>query len=181
MEKNPEDFLRKKKSDYDQRKKAIDWQQRIDWWKTKIDALYMDILGWLAPLKNDGTVEIIKSEAEFYEELLGNYTAPTLQIVVGSEAVMLSPIGTIIIAAFGRIDVIGDNRTVMLLLEQKGHRPQIKVQIGLAIEPSKTSEKPSYDQIETEWIVADTNYRKGPYSILDKDTFFDVLKRVMQK
>ena len=120
---------------------------------------------------------------DVYEERLGSYQAPDMDIFVGSEVVKLKPIGTIIIAALGRIDLIGDDGSVKIVLEHKGHRPQIRFYMGYEeIAKSKEGPKPqAYDQMETEWIVPTEKGKPKEYQVLTKEVFHDALKKVMSK
>jgi len=183
MSETLESFLREKKRKDDQLKQAVDWEKRKTWWLSKIDGLYNEVREWLGPLISENIVNIKDDNVDIFEERLGNYKAPYLDINVGSEMVRLMPIGTIIIAALGRVDLIGDEGTIKIALEQKGHRPQIRMYVGEeAIAKSKKEPKPpAYDQMETEWIVPTEKGRPKKYQVLNKEVFFEALKRVMSK
>jgi hypothetical protein len=176
-----EDFLREKKRKDDQQ--AINWEERKAWWLSKINDLYNEVKEWLEPLVSEGTVNIIEDTVGIYEELLGTYSATSLDIKVGFEVVKLRPIGTIIIAALGRVDFIGEEGTIKILLEQKGQRPQIRIYVSEqeGTKSDRKSKLPPYDQIETEWIVPIEKGRLKKYQALNKEVFYDSLKRVMIK
>ena len=178
-----ENFLREKKRKDDQLKQAVDWEKRKNWWLSKINSLYEEVKEWLGSLTSEGTVNIKDGIVDIYEDYLGNYSAPYLDISVGSEIVKLMPIGTIIIAALGRVDLIGDDGSVNIALEQKGHRPQIRVYIGegAIAESKKQPKQPPYDQMDTEWIVRTETGRPKKYQVLTKEVFYGALKRVMSK
>jgi hypothetical protein len=178
-----ENFLREKKRKGDQLKQAVNWEKRKAWWLSEINGLYKEVKEWLGPLILEGTVNIKDGTVDISEEYLGNYGAPYLEINVGSEVAKLMPIGTIILAALGRVDLIGDDGSVNIALEQKGHRPQIRVYLGegAIAESKKHSKLPAYDQMETEWIVRTETGRPKKYQVLTKEVFYGVLKRVMSK
>jgi hypothetical protein len=183
MQMTLEDFLRAKKRKEEELKEAVDWEKRKTWWVSKINGLYDEVKQWLGPLVADGTLSIKEGTVEIYEESLGSYRAPSLDISVGSEVVKLIPIGTIIIAALGRVDLIGDEGSINIALEHKGHRPQIRMYIGeKEIAKSKKEPKlPAYDQMDTEWVVRTETGRPRKYQVLTKEVFYDALKRVMSK
>lgn len=178
-----ESFLREKKRKDDQLKQAVDWEKRKTWWLSKINDLYKEVKEWLGPLTSEGIVNINDYTVDIHEERLGAYTAPYLDINVGSEVVKLMPIGTIIIAALGRVDLIGEEGSVKIALEHKGHRPQVRLYVGKdeIAKSKKESTPPDYDQMDTEWIVPTESARPKKYQILTKEVFHDALKRVMTK
>lgn len=182
MAESLEEFLRKKKRKDDQLKQAVDWEKRKTWWVSKINDLYKEVQEWLAPLVPE-VLRIELGTMPVYEERLGSYEAPYININVDFEVVKLNPIGTIIIGAFGRIDLIGEEGSVKILLEQRGHRPQIRVYIGQAeiARFDKQPKPPDYDHMETEWIVPTEKGRPKKYHILTREVFYDALKRVMSK
>ena len=56
---------------------------------------------------------------ELNEENIGTYTATRLKVVIGDEDITLTPIGTLLIGAKGRVDVEGSARTSRLILIDK--------------------------------------------------------------
>jgi hypothetical protein len=182
MQQTLEDFLRAKKKKEDKLKQAVDWDRRKAWWLGKINSLYDEVKQWLGPLISDGTVIIKDVTVDIDEEGIGSYEASSLEISVGSEVVKLEPIGTIIIAALGRVDLIGDDGSVMILLEQKGRSPQIRVYLeeGEVVTSKKRFKVTTYDKMETDWIVR-TEKGRPKYQKLTKEVFYEALKRVMSK
>ena len=177
-----ENFLREKKRKNDQLKQAVDWETRKTWWLDKINHLYDEVKEWLAPLVPE-VISIKEDTMEVYEEHLGSYEAPYLKINLYTEVVKLIPIGTIIIGGLGRVDLIGDEGSVMIVLEQKGHRPQVRVYIGEEeISKSKKQPKPpDYNQMDTEWIIPTEKGRPRKYQVLNREVFNNALMRVITK
>lgn len=177
-----EDFLREKKRKDDQLKQVVDWEKRKTWWLGKISDLYKQVEEWFAPLVPE-VVHLERGTMDVYEERLGSYQAAYLNLNLYYEVVKLIPIGTIIIGGLGRVDLIGEEGSINIVLEHKGHRPQIKFYIGKEeIAKSKEEPKPTaYDQMETEWIVPTETRRPKKYKVLTKEVFFDSLKKVMSK
>ena len=183
MSETLEDFLRAKKKKDEELKQAVDWEKRKTWWLGKINELYKEVKEWLGPLTSEDILNIKDDTVDIHEERLGTYRAPYLDINVGSEVVKLMPVGAIIIAALGRVDLIGEEGSVKIALEQKGHRPQVRAYIVKEeiAKSKKQSNLPDYDQMDTEWIVPTETGRPKKYQILTKEVFHDALKRVMTK
>jgi len=177
-----ENFLREKKRKDDQLKQAVDWETRKTWWLGKINHLYNDVKEWLAPLVPEA-LYIEEDTMEVYEERLGSYEAPQLNINLYTEVVKLIPIGTIIIGGLGRVDLIGDEGSVMIILEQKGqHRPQARVYMGEEeLKSKKQSKLPNYNKMDTEWIIPTEKGRLRKYQVLTREVFNNALMRVISK
>ena len=85
-------------------------------WLEKIDGLYAMADQLLAPYFADGKMERSTSMAEVREELLGSYMAPTFAIDLGASSVRFMPIGTILLGAPGRVDLVGMRGSVRFVL-----------------------------------------------------------------
>lgn len=177
-----ENFLREKKRKDDQLKQAVDWETRKTWWLGKINHLYNDVKEWLAPLVPEA-LYIEEDTIEVYEERLGSYEAPKLKINLYTEVVKLIPIGTIIIGGLGRVDLIGDEASVMIILEQKGHRPQGRVYMAEEgiLKSKKQPKPPNYNQMDTEWIIPTEKGRPRKYQVLTIEVFNNALMKVISK
>lgn len=97
-------------------RKPVDWDARREWWMEKLEALYSSVEEWMAPLTTDGTFILKRIEKTIKEEALGHYKTTRLEIALGSSKIILEPIGSIIIGAFGRVDVSGPNGKTRLIL-----------------------------------------------------------------
>lgn len=108
-------FLREKKLRSEEESGKIDWDAWRDQWLQSVRRLYETIEEWLHDLKEDGTVTISYQTRSLSEEHVGEYETECMVIHVGSERIALEPLGTIIVGAYGRIDLRGSNGNVMLV------------------------------------------------------------------
>jgi hypothetical protein len=99
--------------------KAIDWDARRDEWLKYLSYFYKKVDGFLKEYVEDGRVACKYTEQEIFEEYIGSYSAKALNIELGSYKLKLQPIGTNIIGAKGRVDLIGANGKVKFVLVNK--------------------------------------------------------------
>lgn len=115
MPRNPEfdQFLAAQKAD---KIKHGNLSDRKAQWLEKIDALYALVDQLLAPYFANGSMERATSMTDVREELLGAYKAPTLTIDMGGSSIRFVPIGTILLGAPGRVDLVGMRGSVRFVL-----------------------------------------------------------------
>lgn len=111
-----EEFVKQKRDESLEKDKNIDWQGRKDKWISSVNTLYENVTNWLLPLINQNLIEIKKSEISIFEEYLGNYQISQVSIAIGHEKILLIPKGSVIIGGFGRVDLIGKNGSMLLIL-----------------------------------------------------------------
>lgn len=109
-----EEFLKRKNKD----EKPIDWGSRKTSWLNSVNEFYLHINSWLAPFMNSSLLKIDKKDIQVYEQYIGHYYAPQLDIRIGNDIVSLTPKGTIIIGAYGRIDLRGPKNEIIILEEK---------------------------------------------------------------
>jgi hypothetical protein len=149
------DFFRVKKTESELTRKNIDWEAKKEIWLSSIDKLYHDISRWLTPSLEENLVEIKYEKTLISEDNMNAYSLNNMTIQVGFERVLLKPKGMMIMGALGRVDMIGENGTVWLLLLN---------------EPSEQ---------DFEWYLAVRTVRQK-YWPLTEESFADALKQVMQ-
>lgn len=156
-----ESFLRQKqeKNDGD----GIDWQARLGLWKFKVDELYNQIEKWLQALIADGVLTIEPDSLELTEDYLGTYDIASIHLKVGSERIYLRPRGTLIVGGFGRVDMIGDDGRVMIVL----------------LGPEETKDVPKRMKI-AQWNLVDRDKIRS-ITPLTEESFSDAVKLVMRK
>ena len=157
------------------KEEKIDWEKRKQEWIDEVGKLYRMIENWL----KDIDIRIKYEDIELFEEKLGKYKMKKMILDVGGEKVELTPIGTIIIGAKGRVDIEGPRGKVKILLVPKdAEGPRIRVdifdsRIDLKEEKAKTTKS-----IQWEWKIAipPPNIK---YISLDKDTFSEIILGVV--
>ena len=95
--------------------KEIDWGKKKDNWLEKLNKLYEDIESWLNDLEQD-VVSIEYVDKDINEEHIGMYTAKKMTLRIADEQVVLDPVGTLLIGAAGRVDMIGKNGKVKFVV-----------------------------------------------------------------
>ena len=123
-------------------------------------------------------VRITEEETDLYEELLGHYKAPQMKITLGDfgKFVTLRPVGTYVIGAWGRVDMIGPNGgTVRLVLvDPRLKGPRLRLTESVVEEPlpqkSGGTSIPTQSEPELEWRLA-TMPPKIEYIPITKSTF----------
>ena len=125
----------------------------------------------------EGPINYEYSEKRIIEPYIGEYEVRVLQIELGSHTIKLEPIGTNLIGAKGRVDLIGANGTVkFVLVDKTSSGPRIKTKVSVNGEESPKEEE--IKDIEWDWKIA-THPPNIQYIDLEPDTFFDALMEVI--
>lgn len=95
---------------------TVNWGEIRDRWIQQVRELFDQIEVWLRPLIVGGTVQASRPPRVLTEEDLGTYTLQSLLLQLASRKLVLEPVGTMLIGAFGRIEATGPNGTAVLLL-----------------------------------------------------------------
>ncbi len=181
MDKNKFDEFVNKKSNTE--KVEINWDEKLNRWKSFIDTLYKNINEWLKEYVEAGKIEIRVNDIEIFEEALGNYKVPSMDIIIGNDIATLKPIGTILIGTIGRVDLIGrSNVQKMILADKKATGPQIKSYISTNEEERKANEAKMKEEankpVDWEWKIT-SNPPRIKYSKLNQESFFECLMNVI--
>ncbi|MFA6236510.1 MAG: hypothetical protein WC635_04205 [Bacteriovorax sp.] len=121
--------------------KKINWNARKKLWLEKVNDLYTEIDKWFLNLKKSGKITISKEDLTIHEEQLGTYISQKLIIRIGGEKIVLSPVGTIIIGGYGRIDITGKAGDVMLILSHQDYRPGVTVHVSTSSQEAEEYKK----------------------------------------
>lgn len=95
----------------------IDWDERRDKYIAAVNALYEQIERMLAEAVGEKTVMLQKREKQLTENYIGAYAIDDFILLIGDEQVRFSPRGRNIVAAGGRVDVLGERGEAMLILQ----------------------------------------------------------------
>jgi hypothetical protein len=160
--------------------RVVDWNQKRQWWLDQLDLLYQNVVSWLKPLTDDQTAEIERQPVRINEEKIGEYEADALLITVAGDLCRLEPIGTLIIGAYGRVDLSGPANKVKLVLVGKGQRPKIIVQLweGTGSRPKPPQEA---EPMEWEWCLVASGPTGPDYPPLDQNVFLEALRQVVER
>ncbi|MFZ3101360.1 MAG: hypothetical protein WA131_04810 [Desulfitobacteriaceae bacterium] len=157
----------------------IDWKQEKQRWLHNIDEYYSRIEEWLVPYKAKDLLQYNFEEITLSEEDIGEYKTRRLHLEISNDSVVFEPIGTNLIGAYGRIDMVGKNGTIKFIVVDKDSTgPRISVKISQANDLKKTPEVETLKkEIELAWkiIVPPPNIK---YIDLNADSFSDALLEV---
>jgi hypothetical protein len=131
---------------------SIDWNQQREKWLQAIGRLYTDIEHWMQPYVGQQLASTKRGAVELSEDHIGRYTCPTLEINLSGQVYRFLPVGTLIIGAYGRIDI------------QRRPRP-MREEVLLTIE--KSLEEPLW----VLWAKGST----GEHKVFNKETMEEAI------
>jgi hypothetical protein len=111
-----ETFFRHKKAHYETQRVAINREKQQKIWLTGLNQLYTEINGWLSVPIQEQIVIVSYEETTLVEDFVNPYVVKNLYINVGTESVILKPMGMNVIGAMGRVDMVGEEGIIMLVL-----------------------------------------------------------------
>lgn len=160
-----EKFIKDKKEEAEKKQAGFNPEDRIQFFQ-KIVADFFDsvINDWLGDVKDD--LSFKQLPLSITEQSLGTYQVNALVISFGNEEVILRPVGTVLIGAKGRIDMICKNYSVMCVYVGENIRSAsqlIRIRINGEVERAAKPGDPV-------WKFAS---REGKYSYetITKETF----------
>ena len=149
-------------------------------WLARVSELHDMVKDIMSDYVKSGKVNIKTEDVELYEELLGRYKVPQMTITFGDfgKFITLKPVGTYVIGAWGRVDMIGQNGGVirLVLVDSRLKSPRVRVTISVADEPVPQKVKTPQNQEEPElvWRLA-TMPPKIEYIPITEKTFFEAV------
>ena len=95
-------------------------------WVSDVDALYKLVEKYMGPYIKRGDVKVSFGDIEINEELLGAYKIRRMNLAIGLQQVVFTPIGRIIIGAQGRVDLMGPTgKKKLVRVDKDATRPRI--------------------------------------------------------
>lgn len=127
-------------------------EQEKKLWLSKLDELYTLVGKSLDAYVKSEDVVINRVQVDIHEEQLGTYKAYQLEILLGRQLVQLKPVGTFLIGARGRVDMIGPRGSVrFVIVPPAAKKPNIRVTVSIAGEENEPLPEPKHVPIE-EWV-----------------------------
>ncbi len=123
-----EKILEKEKENKEKNK--IDLEKMRDEWVIEVNDLFSNIKTWLNPLFKKGLLRIVADQKSLFEEAVGSYTVPLMEIYFLNHSITIRPIGTFVVGAKGRVDIISYNKTVSIIKLDNGWKIPIKQSYG---------------------------------------------------
>ena len=97
-------------------REAIDWDLRRDQYRQAVDSLYEQIDKILGESGQRANLVLRRRPKELTENYLGTYSIDDLILLIRDEQVRFSPCGRNVVGSTGRVDVLGDRATAILVL-----------------------------------------------------------------
>ncbi len=179
---NLEEILKRKKEKA-QAETKIDWNARKKEWILHVNKFYEKVENWLNPFIKKDFLNIKKEKIQISEEHIGTYDIDQMVIEMHDEKAVLSPVGTLIFGAIGRIDMRGNCGIArFVLVGKKLDQPNIEVRTYLSGKERKRDEEKRKQQAKTPveyvWKFA-TPPPRIKYIELNKDSFSDLFSQVI--
>lgn len=157
--------------------KPIDWDRNRAEWLSSLETLYHFVEQALQ--KFNDQVRLTREEIELTEDHLGTYRAPMLKLQIGEQLISLIPVGTLLVATKGRVDVVGPRNTVRLVLVNE-HAVSPGFGLSIRVGDQVFEEKGPKGEPEGKWVwKLSTPPPKIRFTELTPDTFFDALLSVI--
>lgn len=159
----------------------IDWDKKREEWLKYLSEFYKLIENFLEEYKNSKKLSYWFPEKDIFEEYIGRYSVKVMDIQLGEHKVSLEPIGTNLIGADGRVDLIGVNGTVKFVLVNKNYLAPPNIKVTISVEGEQKSEEQQInqaEQLELTWKIA-TPPPRIKYIDLNQDIFFDAMLEVI--
>ncbi len=173
-----DDFVRQQQ----QSVHACDWAEAKDQWLQDMKLLYNSVSDYLQPYVEKGEIKTAYRDATLTEEDIGTYPVKELTITIGRSHVQLQPVGTRIIGAKGRVDMIGPRgRVQFLLVDKKANSTNdlIRVTVTIGDKPSQTPPaQRSNEPVEFVWKFLTTPPQRQLLE-LNKDLFLQLLMEIV--
>lgn len=177
--KNFDDFINKQLDTKNNIEKTINWDSKREEWLKYLAEFYETIKTFLNEYATAGKLSYQYSKKDIFEEYIGSYPVDVLDIKLGEQKVRLEPIGTNLIGAKGRVDLIGANGKIKFVLVNKNaSSSQIKVNVWIDGEDFPKEEKEPQEIVEWCWKIA-TPPPRIQYINLEQDTFLEALIEVV--
>lgn len=109
----------RKKNEPKKTEKKVDWDKRKTRWLKSIDNLYNTVDSIILNnfQKAGFKVTSKKEKVRIFEEYIGAYNVDNYYVTADNIEIKFFPVGTIIIGAFGRVNMVLPNETVKLVLQ----------------------------------------------------------------
>ena len=160
----------------DKKEPPIDWTQRRDDWKKHLDEFYQLVEGFLQKYIDQGKVHITTATKQITEEHIGSYDVKSLEVQIGIIKVRLDPIGTLIVGAKGRVDMLGPHGTVKFVLVPKtASSPTIRVIVRDSYSETKDEPEPIVEEWAWKRRTPPPNIK---YIELEEESFLSAIMEV---
>jgi len=179
IEKNSfDDFVRRQQESAAEAKN-IDWNEEKEEWLAYLGALFKKIEALLSEYVSSGRIQREYKFVRLNEQHIGSHMTKKMLLRIGPQQVELIPIGTLLIGAKGRVDVVGPAGKAELLLVDKKRdswRPRALVKVGSGGKSQSVPSEPP-QKIEWEWRIV-TRPPERRLMEITQDNLFQLIMEV---
>ena len=180
-----EEILQKKKENKEQNEHNVDWEKEKKLWIESVNSLYKNIEFWLKDYKNKKLLDFYYSDIDLEETDIGKYKIRQMHIKLPEEEIKLTPLGTMLIGAFGRIDIEYKYKNVRLILVPEESK-SIKIKATILkdgneskIKKKETSKIQEEKWTNLKWKIIMKELNKPLYLTLEEISFIEIFKELI--
>jgi hypothetical protein len=130
----------------------IDWDAVRDRWLSDLRELYSKVESLLAKYISTGEIAYEYRDHNLNEENIGAYMAPMMILRIGRQKITLTPVGTLLIGARGRVDVVGPaGSTRFMLVNRAATKIAFRVTV---VSPGAPKKEEEAKEIHWAWKIA---------------------------
>jgi hypothetical protein len=171
-----EEFLRRQEEEITAPER-VDWNKTREEWVKHIEDFYKMVKDWMKDYVKSGKVTIKTLAMTLNEQPLGAYKTHKLVLKIANQEVILSPIGTLLIGAKGRIDMESRTGKVrFVLVDERSEGSLVRTQVS----GDKRSKSKEMDESKISWTW---KIAVPPPSVnyipLNEESFFDALMELI--
>ena len=165
------DFI-KKQAEVAPEEAGLSMEEELALWRTNLQNLSTLVHEALKDAVQEGSARIDVVPINLHEEQLGSYEAKQLKIAIGRHVITLTPVGTFLIGARGRVDMKGPFGMVKFVIV-----PPASTGVRVLLNPNK-KDKVFVPPENWVWKIA-TPPPRISYQDLDIESFRSALVEVM--
>lgn len=156
MTKALDDFVDREARKHAARQEEADWNLRRERWLEKLGEFYDFVDSSLKKYVDRDKVRIVHGTKSLNEQYVGSYEAPTRLVEIGDNQISLDPVGTMLIGAYGRVDMRGPYGRAKFALISESEFSEIEISVdGVPMDAADPEEEESIDNIwsKLEWKI----------------------------
>lgn len=171
-------FVKREQTAAAAERERVDWVKEREQWLGHLKELYDQTESFLAEYIKARQIKVSYRDIELNEENIGSYRARQMILKIGRQEITMTPVGTLLIGAKGRVEVVGPaGRTRLLLVNSEASGPTIKVTVSIGSKPEPPAVEAPSKEIKWAWKLASSppTFR---YIELTQESLFQALMEV---
>jgi|GEM_PF-1984243 len=152
------------------------WEKDKKNWLKNLKDLFETINNWLKPLSNKQLINLKKEIITITEPYIGEYETEQIIITLRNSIILIKPIGTLIVGAYGRVDIIGHKKDIKILYvpEDSKNMKSVYTQLINSKNLTETEAESLKNKLNLTWKIA-TNPPNVQYLPFDENSFSDLI------